>query len=82
MDGARQVKRKGEDDIPDWPQPQENYGKGMHFYPIEFPKTPRDTYERDGERSADLPVEYEAPVTGDPEEDVHQRGRQRALKVV
>jgi hypothetical protein len=37
--------------------------KGTHFYPIEFLKTLRDMYERvvvRGERSADLPVEYEA----------------------
>jgi len=64
-DGARQVKRKGDDDIPDWPQPQGVYAKGTHFYPIEFLKTLRDMYERvvvREERSADLPVEYEAFV--------------------
>jgi hypothetical protein len=36
---------------------------GTHFYPIEFLKTLRDMYERvvvRGERSADLPMEYEA----------------------
>ncbi|KAH9958299.1 hypothetical protein BC827DRAFT_1136441, partial [Russula dissimulans] len=62
-DGARQVKRKGDDDIPDWPQPQGVYAKGTHFYPIEFLKTLRDMYKRvvvRDERSADLPVEYEA----------------------
>ena len=66
VDGARQVKRKGpkgEDDIPDWPQPQGIYAKGTHFDPIKFLGTLRDMYERvvvRGERSADLPVEYEA----------------------
>jgi hypothetical protein len=57
------VKRKGDDDIPDWPQPQGVYAKGTHFYPIEFLKTLRDMYKRvvvRDERSADLPVEYEA----------------------
>jgi len=62
MDGAHQVKRKGEDDIPDWPQPQ-GIKKATHFYPIEFLKTLRDMYEMvvvRGQRSADLPMEYEA----------------------
>ena len=54
-----------EDDIPDWPlpQPQGIYGKGTDFHPIEFLKTLWDMYERVlvcGERSTDLPVEYEA----------------------
>ncbi|KAH9964478.1 hypothetical protein BC827DRAFT_1109232, partial [Russula dissimulans] len=64
-DGARQVKRKGNDasDIPDWLQPQGVYAKGTHSHPVKFLKTLRDMYERvvvRGERSADLPVEYEA----------------------
>jgi hypothetical protein len=62
-DGARQVKRKGEDDISDWLQPQGFYAKGTQFHPIEFLKTLRSMYERvvvHGEKSADLPVEYEA----------------------
>jgi len=61
-DGARQAKRKGEDDIPDWPQPQGIYVKGTQFHPIEFLKTLRDMYERvviHGERSTNLPLEYE-----------------------
>ena len=34
--GARQVKMKGEDDIPNWPQPQAQgiYVKGTDFHPI------------------------------------------------
>src|SRR5712675_896109 len=62
-DGTRQVKRKGEDDIPDWPQPQEIYVKGTDFHPIEFLKTLWDMYEKvvvREERSTDLPMEYEA----------------------
>jgi hypothetical protein len=62
-DGAHQVKRKGEDDIPDWPQLEGIYLNGTQFHPIEFLKILRDMYERvlvHGERSTDLPVEYEA----------------------
>ncbi|KAH9967213.1 hypothetical protein BC827DRAFT_1088629, partial [Russula dissimulans] len=33
VDGARQVKGKGEDGIPDWPQPQGIYVKGTAFRP-------------------------------------------------
>jgi len=54
-------------------------GKGRTFIPL---KTLRDMYERvvvHGERSADLPVEYEASVKGGPEEDDHRRGWQCAL---
>ncbi|KAH9955685.1 hypothetical protein BC827DRAFT_1235658 [Russula dissimulans] len=63
VDGARQVKGKGEDEIPDWPQLQGIYMKGTDFRPVEFLKTLRDMYERvvvRGERHTDLPVEYEA----------------------
>jgi len=63
-DGACQAKRKGEDDIPDWPQPQGIYVKGTQFHPIKFLKisycgtcTNGSSYM---ERSTDLPVEYEA----------------------
>jgi len=62
-DGTRQVKRKGEDNIPDWPQPQGIYVKGTDFHPIEFLKTLWDMYEKvvvREERSTDLPMEYEA----------------------
>jgi len=62
--GPRQVKTKGEDDIPDWPQPQAQwiYVKGTDFHPVGFLKTPWDMHEKvvvGGERSADLSVEYE-----------------------
>ena len=62
-DGARQVKRKGEDDISDCPQPQGIYVKGTDFHPVEFLKTLQDVYEKVAvreERSADYLVECEA----------------------
>ncbi|KAH9953272.1 hypothetical protein BC827DRAFT_1146474, partial [Russula dissimulans] len=71
-DSACQVKRKGDDDIPDWPPPQGVYAKGTFFHPIEFLKTLWDMYERVvvcEVRSADLPVEYEAFA---PEKDKHR----------
>jgi len=45
-DGARQVKRKGGDDIPDWPRPQGIYVKGTDFHPVEFLKTLQDVYKK------------------------------------
>jgi len=62
-DGARQVKRKGGDDIPDWPRPQGIYVKGTDFHPVEFLKTLQDVYKKvvvHKGRSTDLPVECEA----------------------
>ena len=58
------MKTKGEDDIPNWPQPQAwgIYVKGTDFHPVGFLKTPWDMHEKvvvGGERSADLSVEYE-----------------------
>ncbi|KAH9968171.1 hypothetical protein BC827DRAFT_1170757 [Russula dissimulans] len=44
VDGARQVKRKGEDDIPNWPQPQGIYVKEMDFHPVKYLKTLQDMY--------------------------------------
>src|SRR5712672_338547 len=54
--GACQVKMKGEDDIPDWvqPEPQGIYVKWTDFHPVEFLKTLWEMYERfavHGERS-------------------------------
>jgi len=48
VNGARQVKTKGKDDIPDWPQPQAwgIYVKGTVFYPVGFLKTPWDMHEK------------------------------------
>ncbi|KAH9956342.1 hypothetical protein BC827DRAFT_1232171 [Russula dissimulans] len=63
-DGTCPVKKKDDDDIPDWSQPQQGiYAKRTHPNPIEFLKTLQDMYERVvvwGERNADLPVEYKA----------------------
>src|SRR5712675_2431249 len=62
-DGARQVKRKGGDDIPDWPRPRGIYVKGTDFHPVEFLKTLQDVYKKVAvreERSADYLVECEA----------------------
>jgi len=48
VNGARQVKTKGKDDIPDWPQPQAwgIYVKGTVFHPVGFLKTPWDMHEK------------------------------------
>jgi len=73
-DGARQLKRKGEDDIPDWPRPHGIYAKGTQFRLIKSLKTLRDMYERvvvHGERSTDLPVEYRVQL-----EDVWESARE------
>ena len=63
-DGARQKRRKGEeDDVPEWPQPQGIFTTGTDFHPIEFLKTVREMYERvmvRGECGTDIPIEYEA----------------------
>src|SRR5712672_3002804 len=42
VNGARQVKMKGKDDIPNWPQPQGIYVKGTDFPPIAH-RIPEDT---------------------------------------
>ena len=57
-------KSRGDDwDRYNWPQPQGIYGKGVHFYPIEFLKTLQDMYEMVvvcGERSTNLLMGHEA----------------------
>jgi len=57
------VKRKGEDDISDCPQPQGIYVKGTDSHPIKSLKTLQDVYKKvvvHKGRSTDLPVECEA----------------------